>query len=84
MGKAVEDVSDADREQTKRVVYSVMYGIGKYFYIAFKCLYTPNPKGGGAYTGFMYFVSSICLHLTHSRNPAQIEEYSSNFAQSFT
>ncbi|XP_060581929.1 DNA polymerase nu-like [Ruditapes philippinarum] len=29
MGKCVEDVSEADREQTKRVVYSVMYGIGK-------------------------------------------------------
>lgn len=29
LGKAISDVTEADREQTKRVVYSVMYGVGK-------------------------------------------------------
>ncbi|XP_053407727.1 DNA polymerase nu-like isoform X3 [Mercenaria mercenaria] len=29
LSKAATDVTDADREQTKRVVYSVMYGVGK-------------------------------------------------------
>ncbi|KAK2180438.1 hypothetical protein NP493_443g04021 [Ridgeia piscesae] len=29
LGKRIEDVSEREREQTKRVVYSVMYGAGK-------------------------------------------------------
>lgn len=29
LNKSKENVTEADREQTKRVVYSVMYGAGK-------------------------------------------------------
>ena len=29
LGKKMDEVSEREREQTKRVVYSVMYGAGK-------------------------------------------------------
>ena len=61
MGKTVEDVSDADREQTKRVVYSVMYGIGKYFYIQL-FVYFQTKRGRG-----LYWIHVLCLvHLSSS------------------
>ena len=29
LGKSLDQVTSTDREQTKRVVYSVMYGVGR-------------------------------------------------------